>query len=104
MEYSDLFLDTLYMFVSRILQYMKKVLIVPMYSVDGVLRDDLMRLDTNDFFSPIIGKSCVFDKDMWTELGGVDSMGIAGLQMKFYEQGYTPFIATTSVVEEKING
>lgn len=103
MKYSELFLDTLYMFVSRILPYMKEVLIMPMYSMNGILRDDLMHLDTNDFFSPIIGKSCVFDKNMWVKLGGVDSGGIANLQMKFYEYGYTPFIATISIVEENIS-
>lgn len=107
MEYSELFLDTLYMFFSRIVPYMKKVLIIPRYAVNGVIRDDLMHLDTHDFLSPIIGKSCIFDKNMWTKLGGIDntmivSKGMADLQMKFYKLGYTPFVATISIVNEKI--
>lgn len=96
MGYSELFLDTLYMFVSRILPYMKEVLIIPRYSVDGVFQDEN--------FSPIIGKSCLFEKDMWIKLGGVDDGGIEKLQVKFYKQGYTPFIATVSVIEERTNG
>lgn len=105
MTYSSMYLSWLYMFTTRVLFHFDKVIILPRYSFKGEIRQDLMHFDINDELSPLVSRSFLCKKKDFFDIGGINKdfngdLCIIDIQMRFYKNGYTPFIVPMAVNDE----
>ena len=102
-NFSENYLNKMSIYVSRLAD--RKIFLSSRYSLEGVMHDDYLTFDPALPDSPLVGIGIVVKKEVWHELGGVDSRFVAAfpdvdMQMRLFEAGYTIFITPDCVINE----